>query len=154
MHRIILLLTIWNWLLGRSGIESKVCQNLWNENHKVANGSLKCLVRCETFDIIRWFVYLFISEILGFDGKYPTFHPRADLLRFLVKNCKKSAVKHSIEKSYFAQICEFVSNLLRKIVWENRFLFLTHRSSNWFLRQLSCKKYLNMISFKKHYFTL
>ena len=36
--------------------------------------------------------------MLGFDGEYPAVHQKAKLSRFLVKNCKKSAVKHSIEK--------------------------------------------------------
>ena len=35
--------------------------------------------------------------MLWFDGEYPTVHPKAKFLRFLVNNCKKSAVKHSIE---------------------------------------------------------
>ena len=36
--------------------------------------------------------------MLGFDGEYPAVHPKAKCWRFLVKNSKKSAVKHSIEK--------------------------------------------------------
>ena len=36
--------------------------------------------------------------MLGFDGEYPAVHSRAKFWRFLVKNCKKSAVKHSVEK--------------------------------------------------------
>ena len=36
--------------------------------------------------------------MLGFDGEYPAVHPKAKFWRFSVKNCKKSAVKHSIEK--------------------------------------------------------
>ena len=39
-----------------------------------------------------------ILEMLGFDGEYQSVHPKAKFWRFLVKNCKKSAVKHSIEK--------------------------------------------------------
>ena len=35
----------------------------------------------------------------GFDGEHPAAHPKAKFWRFLVKNCKKSAVKHSREKS-------------------------------------------------------
>ena len=38
-----------------------------------------------------------ISEMLGFEGEYPTVHPKAKFSRFLAKKCKKSAVKHSIE---------------------------------------------------------
>ena len=39
-----------------------------------------------------------IPEMLGFDGEYPAVHPIARFWRFLVKKCKKSAVKCSIEK--------------------------------------------------------
>ena len=39
-----------------------------------------------------------IPEILGFDGKCPAVHRKANFWRFLVKNRKKSAVKHFIEK--------------------------------------------------------
>ena len=39
-----------------------------------------------------------IPEMLGFDGLYPAVHPEAKIWRFLVKNCKRSAVKHSTEK--------------------------------------------------------
>ena len=39
-----------------------------------------------------------IPEMLGFDVDYPAFHPNAKFWRFLVKNCKKSAVTHSKEK--------------------------------------------------------
>ena len=34
--------------------------------------------------------------MLGFDGEYPAVHPNAKFWRFLLNNCKKSAVKHSI----------------------------------------------------------
>ena len=37
-----------------------------------------------------------------FDGEHPTVHPKVEFWLSLVKNYKKSAVKHSIEKSYFA----------------------------------------------------
>ena len=39
-----------------------------------------------------------MPEVLGSDGEYPAVHQRAKFWRFLVKTCKKSAVKHSIEK--------------------------------------------------------
>ena len=39
-----------------------------------------------------------IPEMLGFNGEFPAVHPKAKFWRFLVKNCKKSAVEHSIEK--------------------------------------------------------
>ena len=39
-----------------------------------------------------------ISEMLWFDGEYQAVHPKAKFWRFLVKSCKKSSVKYSIEK--------------------------------------------------------
>ena len=36
--------------------------------------------------------------MLGFDGKYPVVHPKAIFWCFLAENCKKLAVKHSVEK--------------------------------------------------------
>ena len=36
--------------------------------------------------------------MLGYDGEYPAVHPIAKFYRFLIKNFKKSGVKHSIEK--------------------------------------------------------
>ena len=35
--------------------------------------------------------------MLEFDGEHPAVQPKAEFWRFLVKNCKKSAVKHSVE---------------------------------------------------------
>ena len=35
--------------------------------------------------------------MLVFDDEYLAVHPKVKLWRFLVKNCKKSGVKHSIE---------------------------------------------------------
>ena len=42
-----------------------------------------------------------IPKMLGFDGEYPAAPQRAKFWWFLVKNCKKSAVKHSIKKPSF-----------------------------------------------------
>ena len=39
-----------------------------------------------------------ISKMYGFNGEYPAVHPKIKFLCFLLKHCKKSAVKHSIEK--------------------------------------------------------
>ena len=58
-----------------------------------------------------------------FSGEYPAVHAKAKFWHFLLKNCKKSAVKHSIEKSYFAQFCEFAFDLLSKIVVYRHFTF-------------------------------
>ena len=35
-----------------------------------------------------------LPEMLGFDGEFPAVSPIAKLCRFLIKNCKKSALKH------------------------------------------------------------
>ena len=43
-----------------------------------------------------------IPEMQGFDGEYPTVQPKAKFCRFFAKNYKKAAVKHSVERSYFA----------------------------------------------------
>ena len=48
-----------------------------------------------------------IPEMLGFDGKYPVAHPKAKVWRFLLKYCKKSAVKHSIEKPILLNFMSF-----------------------------------------------
>ena len=39
--------------------------------------------------------------MLEYDGKYPAAYPKAKFWRFLVKNLKRPAVKHSIEKPIF-----------------------------------------------------
>ena len=56
-----------------------------------------------------------IPEILGFDGKYPANHLKVKFWRVLVKNRKKLAVKHSIEKPILLNFVNFFYNLLSKI---------------------------------------
>ena len=63
--------------------------------------------------------------MLGFDGEYSAVQPKAKFWCFLVKDCKKSAVKHSIEKPILLKFLQFVSNLLSKIVWGNKISFVT-----------------------------
>ena len=43
--------------------------------------------------------------MLGFDGEYPVIHSKGKYWRFLVKNSKKSAVKHSKEKPILLNFC-------------------------------------------------
>ena len=112
-------------------------------------------------------------KIKKFDGEYPTAHQNARFWCFSVKTRKKSALNLSTAKPILLNFAEFVYNLLSKIVWGNRSLFLTRsrpldftffwrfyyfkrpiRSSNWYLTQLSFKNYQKMVSFKKHYFVL
>ena len=39
------------------------------------------------------------SEMIGFDGEYPPRQPsKKQILTFVLENCQKSALKHSIEK--------------------------------------------------------
>ena len=45
--------------------------------------------------------------MFGFNGEYPAVHPKVKFWRFLLKNCKKSAVKHSIEKSILLNFVNF-----------------------------------------------
>ena len=45
--------------------------------------------------------------MLVFDGEYPAVQPKAKFWHFFVKNCKKSAVKHSIEKPIFLNFVNF-----------------------------------------------
>ena len=54
--------------------------------------------RLKTYDVRKLGNFKKMSEILGFDGKYPAVQLKANFWHFLVKICKKSAVKHSIEK--------------------------------------------------------
>ena len=39
-----------------------------------------------------------IPEMFGFNGEYPAVHPKLKVSRFLLKNCKISVAKNSIEK--------------------------------------------------------
>ena len=55
-----------------------------------------------------------MPEILGFDSECPAGYPKAKFWLFLVKNCKDSTQKHSIEKH---TLPNFVRNFLRKQVF-------------------------------------
>ena len=101
--------------------------------------------------------------MFGFHGEYPAVRPKAKFWRYLVKNCKKSAVKHSIENLFcrilwiclqpFVQDClktqVSISNSLQVpwfyIFWRFWYFRRLVLFSNWYLRQLRSKKYLNMI---------
>ena len=60
--------------------------------------------------------------MLGFDGEYPVVQPKTKFWRFLVKNCKKSAVKHSIENLFclVSSIClqPFVQDCRLEYTWK------------------------------------
>ena len=61
--------------------------------------------------------------MLGFDGEYPEVHPNAKFLRFLVKNCKKSAVNNSIEKSTLLDFLNFSPIFFPRLSEETNFHF-------------------------------
>ena len=55
-----------------------------------------------------------------FNGEYPAVHPKVKFSRFLLKSCKNSAVKHSIQKpillNFVNCIQPFVQDCWLKIV--------------------------------------
>ena len=57
-----------------------------------------------------------IPDMLVFDGKYPVVYPKAKFGMFFGKKLQKINCETFRRKTYFAQFCEFVSNLLFKIV--------------------------------------
>ena len=58
--------------------------------HQKVNGWVA--ERLKTYDLRK------IPEMFGFNDEYPAVHPKAKFWHFLVKYCKKSTVKHYIEK--------------------------------------------------------
>ena len=80
--------------------------------------------------------FLKILEMLGFDGEYPAVQPKAKCWHFLVKNCKKSVVKYSIEKpillnfvnsslTLFLRLWKVVIAIcqkLRRLIWWRQWL--------------------------------
>ena len=54
--------------------------------------------RLITYDLRKLGDFKKIPETLGFDGEYPAVNEKAKIWHILEKNCKKSAVTHSIEK--------------------------------------------------------
>ena len=54
--------------------------------------------RLKTYDLRKLGNFKKIPEMLEFDGELPVVHPKAKFDVFWQKNCKNSAVKHSIEK--------------------------------------------------------
>ena len=60
--------------------------------------------------------------MLGFDGEYTAVPPKAKFGRFLVKNRKKSAVKHSIQKPILLNFLNLSRTFCPKLK-EVRFFF-------------------------------
>ena len=65
-------------------------------NERVA---LRVAEPLKTYDLRKLGSLKKILEMFGFNGEYPAVHPKFEFWRFLLKNCKKSAVEHSTEKS-------------------------------------------------------
>ena len=63
--------------------------------------------RLRTWDLRQLQNFKEIPEMLGFDSKHPAGHPKVQFLRILVNHCKKSAVKHSIEKPIMLNFVNF-----------------------------------------------
>ena len=62
-----------------------------------------------------------MPEMLGFHGEYPLIHLKAKFWSFLVKNCKKSAVKHSLEKPIFLNFLNLSPTFCPILSHENDF---------------------------------
>ena len=56
--------------------------------------------------------------MLGFDGYYPVVYLKAKFWRFLLKNCKKSTIKHSIEKHILLNFVNLSTTIYPKF-WIN-----------------------------------
>ena len=63
--------------------------------------------------------------MLGFDSEYPAMQLQAKFWRFLVKNCKKSAIKYSIEKPILLTFVSLSQTFCPRLSEETVFLFLT-----------------------------
>ena len=110
--------------------------------------------------------------MLVFDGDYPVVHPKAKFWQFLVKNCEKSAVKHSIKKPSLLNFENFSPIFCPKLSKEADFYFelgpdpitlyflkilvfeKTHSLFKLIFKEIQLQKCLNMISFKKLFCTL
>ena len=64
-----------------------------------------------------------ITETLGFDGKYPAVQPKDKFWHFLVKYCKKSAVKHFIEKPIFLNFVNLSQTFCPRLCEKTDFYF-------------------------------
>ena len=83
--------------------------------------------------------------MFGFDGEYPAGHPKSTFWRFSVKNHKKLAVKHSVEKYVLLIFVNLSTHFIQDWSWEKvlllvspkpaDFLFLTGLQKYNFLKQ-------------------
>ena len=109
-----------------------------------------------------------IPEMLGFDGEYPAVHPKARFWRFLVKNYKKSAVKHSIEKPILLNFVNLSPTFCPRLSQETDFHFqlgphflilhfwniLLFEKAHSLLKLIFKATQLQKMSFKQYYFVL
>ena len=62
-----------------------------------------------------------MPEMLGFDGEYTAVQPKAKFSHFLVKNGKKSAVKHSMENPIFLNFVNLSASFCPRLPDETEF---------------------------------
>ena len=90
-----------------------------------------------------------IPEMLGSDGECPAVHPKAKFWRFSVKNRKKSAVKHSIEKPILLNTWNLTPNFCPRkwkwiLLWPNGPQVYRNQARNVFLAIFSTNSHLNL----------
>ena len=84
---------------------------------------------------------------------FPSQTPERKILKILLENYQKSAVKHSIENTILIRLYYFGQDCLTKNIF---CLFKYFKSLfwtwNWYFEQESCDKDLTLKHFKKQYF--
>ena len=89
-------------------------------NIRVASRVAKWL---KTYNLRKLRKFKKIPEILGLDGEYPTVHPQFEFWCVLVKSCKKSNVKHSIENPLLLNFVNLPSTFCPRLLEEPNFYF-------------------------------
>ena len=69
--------------------------------------------------------------MLGFDGEYPAAQPKAKFWHSLVKNRKKSAVKHSIEKHILLDFGNLSPTLCPRLKADKLWKLAVSDRNNW-----------------------
>ena len=86
--------------------------------------------RLKTEDLRKLGSFKKIPEMFGFNSEYPAVHPKVKFWGFLLKKCKKSAVKHSIEKPTLLNFVNFSLTFVQDCTTEKVEL------TGWVLRNL------------------
>ena len=89
-------------------------------NLRVASGVPEQL---KTYDLRKLGNFKKIPQMLGFHDEYPAVHPKTKFSRVLVKNSKKSTVKHSIEKPIFLNLVNLSRTFCPRLSEERNFHF-------------------------------